>query len=392
MRKLSEERIYYLLKSYSEETATETELQELYEWVVLTPGDSEIKRYVKTLLEESEGKEFPEVDWDSLYHQILENTEKEEAAPERKNNWWKVAAVVLVLIVGSGAIYWFATKDKLTSDRPIVARETNPLYHNHIQPGSTKAMLTAGHQSVLLNSTDTSFSMGGNQVKISNGKIQVSEKKPVEYTLTVPRGGTYNLVLADGTKVWLNADSKLVYPSAFTGDTRTVKLRGEGYFDVTTDAEHPFVIHTAQEDVNVLGTEVNVTAYEDEVNKTTLVQGKVAVEYEGERKILQPGQQALLQQNGGRGDRHFMIKKVDVNQEVAWKNGYFRFDRADISTIMKKLERWYNIEVEYNGAVPQQHFGAIMNRKNNIARILNLLEATGDVHFEIEGNTVKVSK
>lgn len=408
---LSEERIYDLLRSFSEEKATESELEELYEWVAHTSDDSEIKKYIKELLDKNAGVAFQEVDWEGLYHQILENTEEKGKLDADKNrSWFKIAVVILILIIGSGTVYWFTTDNKWMESPLIAVQPKDTLSHHKIQPGSTKARLTAGHQSVVLNAIDTSFSLGGNKVKINDGDVRIAKAKPVEYTLTVPRGGTYSLVLADGTKVWLNADSKLVYPSVFTGDSRDVELSGEAYFDVKTDAEHPFHIHTKTQDISVLGTELNVAAYEDEVNKTTLVEGKVAVESGGEKKMLKPGQQVILRQaqddvrqaplRQAQGDQRslgqtkgrLVVQKADVSQEIAWKNGYFRFDKADIYTIMKRLERWYDIEVEYEEEMPTHYFGAIMNRKNDIVRILRLLEATGEVHFEIEERTVKVSR
>lgn len=385
---LTQEQIIKLLKSYAEGTATPAEEQQLFEWAATTQDDSLIKSQIKTLLHHHEDVQ-EKVDWERIYEEILEKTKKSTTPPpQRKGIWYKVAAAILILLMSGSAIYYFNSKDSLTQSQEQVAKNT-ALPTSSIHPGSTKAVLQAGNNRVLLSKTDTSFILAGNKVKINNGAVNIEEQTPVKYTLKVPRGGTYSLVLADGTKVWLNASSQLEYPSQFSGAMREVKLSGEAYFEVATNAQHPFIVHTKQQDIKVLGTSFNVQAYPDnETSATTLIDGKVVVHKGKEQWLLAPGQQLETNRLGAAA----LNKNVNMSEIIAWKKGYFRFDKANIQTIMKRLSRWYNIDVEYIGAIPEQYFGAIMNREKNISSILKLLEATGEVHFEVEGNTVIVSR
>lgn len=394
---LSRERIYYLLKSYTDGTATKAEENELFEWVTTAAGEEEaLKHHIKQLIRQHERAAFPEVDWRRIYRKIWKNAGiGHRFYPRRKRLWVRMAAAVLILILGTGAVYLLLPwkGEKQTSE---TAGEIPAAFKNDIKPGGTKAILKAGNSSVTLTSTDTSFSLAGNQVNIRNGDVRIAKANPVKYTLVVPRGGTYRLVLADGTKVWLNADSKLIYPSLFTGPTREVYLEGEAYFEVKLDAIHPFIVKLPSSSIpggkkrsmiRVLGTAFNVQAYPDEKNAiTTLVKGKIAVSSPDKKLVLTPGQQVQMDHAG-----EFNLNlHADVHQAVAWKNGYFRFDRKDIHSIMKQLARWYDIKVNYSESLPTHYFGAIISRDNNISGILRMLEATGDVHFKIEGKEVTV--
>src|SRR5699024_4700831 len=385
---LTQEQIIKLLKSYAEGTTTSAEEQQLFEWAATTQDDILIKAQIKALLHHHEDVQ-KQVDWERMYEEILEKTQKTTTPPSlRKKIWYKVAAAILILLMSGSAIYFFNSKNALTEPQEKIAKSiTAPIPNIH--PGSTKAVLQAGNSQVVLSNTDTSFTLAGNKVNINNGAVNIEEQAPVEYTLKVPRGGTYSLVLADGTKVWLNAGSKLTYPSQFSGNMREISLTGEAYFEVATNAQHPFIVHTRQQEIKVLGTSFNVQAYLDnKTNTTTLVEGKVAVHKGKEQWLLKPGQQIETNRLGS----SVLHKNVNMSEIIAWKNGYFRFDKANIQTIMKRLSRWYDIDVEYIGAIPQQYFGAIMDRGKNIYNILKLLEATGKVHFEVDGNTVKVSR
>lgn len=385
----SKDRTYYLLKSYTDGTASEEEKKELYDWTAQTTDDSEIKNYVKHLIEKHKADQYPEVDWKNMYRQILEKAQPaKKTYLVRRRKWLRTAAAILIFTLGGGTIYKLTSNSQLKNSVPAIAKNLPSTYKNDIMPGKTKAILRSGSSSVVLSSTDTSFTLAGNKVKISNGDVKIAGAKPVEYTLIVPRGGTYSLFLADGTKVWMNAESRLVYPSVFNGDTREVKLTGEAYFEVATDARHPFIVHTEHQEVTVLGTAFNLRAYKDEPYAATLVKGKVVVKDHDEQLVLRPGQQARINENGYlRLNEH-----PNMEQVIAWKNGYFRFNKADIQTIMNSLSRWYDIEVEYRTNLPRHYFGAIMNRDNNISKILKMLEATDEVHFEIDGKLVTVSE
>lgn len=389
---MTEDRIYYLLRAYTGRTATIAEEQELFHWVARADQDAVLKDYIRHLMETEAGEKFPDVNWDNLRREILRQARNtKHRRPTLIMRRYKIAAAIVALLI-AGSFYLISNKKQYNKN---IAHATK-FIKNDIKPGGTKAILQAGNSRVILNKEDTSFTLAGNTVQINNGGVKIADKEPVQYTLITPPGGEYRLVLSDGTTVWLNADSKLIYPSVFTGNNRQVALGGEAYFEVKTDASHPFTVKLSPSsggegrgEVKVLGTHFNVNAYPDDPDIiTTLISGKVQVKSKNNQMILQAGEQTVLNKTGN----ITLNKAADIEQAIAWKNGYFRFDKADIHTIMKQLARWYDIKVTYENELPAHYFGAIISRDNNISGILNMLEATGEVHFKINGNEVTVSK
>lgn len=381
------ERIYYLLQAYTRHTATDLEEQELLQWVAGTTDDTILRDYIQQLIQNAPSDEkLSEVDWENLFSRIQQRIKKEEPgiAIIRRLLRYRVAAAILALAIASGSIYFLANKKQ---ERPEMIAGKTLLSQNDILPGNEKAILQAGNVQVVLNKKDTSFALAGNSIHITGGNLKIDEVKPTRYTLITPRGGEYKLALSDGTKVWLNAGSKLEYPAVFSGSSREVTLEGEGYFDVRHDAGHPFIVHAGQQTIRVLGTAFNVHAYSDEKEIiTSLVAGKIQINALGKTLLLKPGQQAQSDREG-----QLLLKPdPDLEEAIAWKNGYFRFDKADIHTIMQQLSRWYDVEISYSKDMPSHYFGAIISRDNNISQILNMLESTGEVHFKIEGRKISV--
>jgi ferric-dicitrate binding protein FerR (iron transport regulator) len=193
-------------------------------------------------------------------------------------------------------------------------------------------------------------------------------------------------VLADGTKVWLNAASSLRFPAAFAGKERIVELNGEGYFEVAKNASMPFHVRVHDMDVQVLGTHFNINAYTDETAmRTTLLEGSVQVSQGEQTQLLTPGQQAAASQNG----QIQLADGVDVEEVMAWKNGMFQFQGADLETILRQAARWYDIDVEYKQRISDRFSGQI-SKNVNLSQLLKILELTGKVHFEIEGRKIIV--
>lgn len=382
---ISEARIHYLLKAFTSGAATPAEQEELYQWVAGENGDAPIEQHVRELVNAYREGELTGVNWDNLYRKIKSKTHAgESVSHQRQRSRWRLAAAAAVaVLIAAGGLYLFIRPGKPAVE---IARITPPS-GNYVTPGTEKAFLKAGGSQVVLNKQDTSFVLAGNTVHINQGGLQIVDQRPVQYTLETPRGGQYSLTLADGTKVWLNAASELQYPSIFTGETREVTLKGEAYFEVKGDPGKPFVVHTSRQDIRVLGTEFNVQAYGDEkIAVTTLVRGKVAIRSEQKEMVLQPGDQAL---SAGVGELTQAVN-ADVEQAVAWKNGYFRFDKADIHTIMHQLARWYDVKVVYGPGLQSNLFGAIISRDNDLSKVLHMLEQTGAVHFVVAGKEVRV--
>ncbi|RZL44345.1 MAG: FecR family protein, partial [Pedobacter sp.] len=207
-------------------------------------------------------------------------------------------------------------------------------------------------------------------------------------TIETPKGGQYQINLPDGSLVWLNAASKLTFPTRFIGSERKVNLSGEGYFEITKNKKMPFKVVTALQEVEVLGTHFNINSYTDEANtKTTLVEGSVKVKLLNEQQssVLKPGEQAVNTSN------KLKIDEVDVEAVIAWKNGYFRFDDEELESIMHKVERWYNVDVVYNNEkMKSEKLGGITTRFSEVGDLLKMLELTGKVKFKIERQKILV--
>jgi len=218
-------------------------------------------------------------------------------------------------------------------------------------------------------------------------------------TIITPRSGQYSVTLSDGTKVWLNAASSLRYPVSFREGSREVELSGEGYFEVATamseqGSKIPFIVSvrntglSGDMKVKVLGTKFNVMAYSDEAGiETTLLEGKVETANANSKASLTPGLQSTLEKTRP----EFKVSKADIQRVLAWKNGEFRFNRMDIKGIMRQIVRWYDVSVEYRGNVDHIYLSGVFARKGDIREMLDILEATGTVHYQLEGNKIIVS-
>ncbi|MBL4676428.1 MAG: FecR domain-containing protein [Mucilaginibacter sp.] len=200
-------------------------------------------------------------------------------------------------------------------------------------------------------------------------------------------GGQYRLTLADGTKVWLNASSSITYPTIFSGDSRQVKITGEAYFEVAHNAALPFTVVSNGQQVKVLGTHFNVNAYADEsATITTLLKGSVKVSADANTCILKPGQQASL---AAIGHNNIKVTDADTDAAVAWKEGYFQFNQADVYQVMRQLARWYDIKVIYKNQSSTRKFQGAIQRDLRFSQVLRILEKS-NMHFTVTGKEVTV--
>ena len=301
------------------------------------------------------------------------------------------AIAIFMLACGGGLYYWLQKPVK----QHAIANNKPPIVHD-ILPGKNKATLTLANGAVIeLNSAKVGVvDNKGNAVvkKVKEGELlyeanqATAQQAQLAYNLiTTPRGGQYQVVLPDGSKVWLDAASSLKFPTVFTGADRVVELTGQAYFEVAKNAAKPFKVKVNNLEVRVLGTHFNIMAYSNEATiKTTLLEGSVRLTSGNVTDVLKPGQQGTLNQNG-------QIKVADVNADgaVAWKNGYFDFNRDNIYGIMNQVSRWYDVNVTYEGKAPGDEFVGKIERNVKLSQLLHILELS-HVHFSVEGKNITV--
>lgn len=303
---------------------------------------------------------------------------------------YAAAAAILAFAITS-VLYFF-----LPSTPVDVQAERKPIPHQVI-PGGNKAVLTlADGSQITLDSTGNGAiaSQGNVQViKLDSGQLAYNATKgttgkEMSYnTLVTPRGGQFRIILPDGTKVWLNAASSLRFPTAFSGKKREVQLIGEAYFEVAHNPQMPFKVTANAMEVQVLGTHFNIMAYPDEANiETTLLEGAVKIENGENDVMLKPGQQAELNRKG----KMSVNSNVDVEEVVAWKNGYFHFNHEPLEGMMRQIGRWYDAEISYEGNISDREFGGKIERGSDITEVLKILELS-KVHFRIEGKKIIVT-
>jgi len=305
------------------------------------------------------------------------------------------AAAILLLI--SGIAFVFLNKAK-----PVLKSKFATNKQLDVLPGTDKAILTLADGSKVVLDEHTSANISDKDgLKISRtteGQLvytildQTDIKTPstIAYnTIQTPKGGQYQVILPDGTKVWLNAASSLTYPEVFTGAERRVELTGEAYFEVAKNKAKPFHVKNHDQDVEVLGTHFNINSYlDDNTIKTTLLEGSVRVSNGKSVRILKPGEQAIAEVSGVGSIR--LMANVDTDDETAWKNGLFQFSNAGLKTILNQLERWYDINIDYS-SIPDKKYNGMVPRKAKLSEVLKMLEKTGNIRFEIaEGRNLKV--
>ncbi|WP_158275198.1 FecR family protein [Pedobacter sp. HMWF019] len=309
-------------------------------------------------------------------------------------SWLKYAAAVLFVIsIGS---YFFFNKFHIPDTQHQYSK-------NNIQPGKNKAILTlADGSNIILDDVregEITRQAGFSISKKSNGQV-VYTAVPNLYnvkgtnainTISTPRGGQYQVVLPDGSKVWLNAASSLKFPAVFAAGQRKVELSGEAYFEVSKDKTRPFIVNTGKQQVEVLGTHFNISSYAEESStRTDLFEGAVRVTVlsgSGQKQevVLKPAQRSIVQ------DNKISVQPSVEKEALAWKEGYFMFNHESIESIMRKVARWYDVEILYKGDVQRETFIGRVSKYENVAELLKVLERTETIHFKIEGRKIIVS-
>lgn len=309
---------------------------------------------------------------------------------------WLAAAASIALLIGVGS-FFYLHRHPAATPVPVAAS-----LQNDVLPGSNKALLTLsnGKTIILADAKNGQLAQQGQIMieKKADGEISYTDAAeqdetagtaPMFNTVSTPRGGQHHLVLSDGTQVWLNAASSIKYPVKFTGGTRSVTVSGEAYFEVAPDAAAPFRVISRAQTIEVLGTHFNINAYADERQvKTTLLEGAVRVLADaGNSVTLKPGQQAILQPG-----QQVTVGNADVETAIDWKNGDFVFSNQTLPDIMRKIARWYDVDINYgNYKNSPLTFSGVVSRTHNLSAVLAMLESTATVKFIIRNNQVTIT-
>ncbi|WP_316750621.1 FecR family protein [Pedobacter gandavensis] len=389
---MSYSRLDYLFGKYFDKTATPEERAEFMRLVAELKSDEPLVKLMETSYQTDQSiLEFtPEIK-EKILNNVYQPADTE--VPVRKlwkfsSNWTKYAAVLMLGILGLG--FFFYKKEQ----HNLLALQTQD-----IAPGGNRAILTLSNgQKIDLDTT-------ANGVLVEQGNISISktsdgqlvyhvmgeENGPATInTIETPNGGQFQIYLSDGTKVWLNAGTQIKFPTQFVGKERNVELTGEAYFEVAKNAKKPFKVKMSnQTEVVVLGTHFNISAYQEETEiNTTLLEGAVVLKVEDKIAKILPGQQAIL----NKADKNInLVNEVNVNQVIAWKNGFFSTEGISLPELMKQVEKWYNVRVVYKDNV-QADFTARLPRNISLAELISLLELTKQVHFKLDYKTLTVMK
>lgn len=316
---------------------------------------------------------------------------KSSKRPIVGQKWFLLAAASVLLLFAMGGYFYHINRGD----------QQNTVYShqvvNDLPPGTTKAVLTLadGSEIILNNAANGNLAKQGSTKILKRGKQLVyknagNETKVLYNTISTPRGGMYQLVLADGSNVILNSSSSIRFPTSFTGKERRVDITGEAYFEIAKNSSMPFIVNVAGKgEVTVIGTHFNVNAYPDEASiNATLLEGSVRVRAINSNNscVITPGEQAELNTNG----QISINSKPDIAVITGWKNGLFIFKSQNIGSILRQISRWYDIDVLYSGAISKETFSGIVSRNSNLLDVLKILQE-GGVKFKIEGKKVEIS-
>lgn len=407
---ISEERYQELADKWLRNTITAEEKKEFAQWY-----NSDQEKDLNMPDDFSKNEE-------ELKDRIYSNVNRAILKTETSKNWYlsKYAAAAAVLLFLSSGLYLYlnrsqtqllaekyARSESFHKDSTVkkqLSQTRSAVIIKDIPPGNDKAILTLGDGSrIILDDAQNGVlanQEGKSILKTAEGELiysfSDSDSSPatsiipaetVSYnTIQTPKGGKFQVRLPDGSKVWLNAASSLRFPATFSGAQREVELTGEAYFEVAHDPSRIFKVTTRGQAVQVLGTHFNINAYTDEPTvNTTLLEGSVRISdlRTNKSQLLKPGEQAKL------AEKIEVVNIKNTAEAVAWKDGYFQFYEADIQTVMRQIERWYDVTVRYEGEVPQNRFGGEIERNLSLLQVLKILEKSR-VHFRLEGREVIV--
>jgi len=386
---MDKKRLKLLFEKYFAKSATEEERTEFFKAI----QEDQYAEWLKMMLEdqylqnEMEGQDSPLYDQEVLFQAIKDRLEIGDDRPRRQTMILKKVIPIAAMLLFVFSLTYFFRNDALVTVDDL---------QTEIRPGREAGYLTLGDgRKILLDSISQGLVAVDRGVSIereTDGELLYRsgvQKGAVAYhTLETSQGQFFRIVLPDGTRVWMNASSTLVYPSAFPGKDRKVELAGEAYFEVAHQEDRPFTVLVNGHEVVVLGTKFNVRGYDRDESQTTLVEGKVQVKGDGRKAVvLTPGQQALISKG------IVNVTQVNTDDIIAWKNGYFMFDNQPLMNVLPEISRWYGVHIVYENEEAKQValYGSI-SRHSDIRQVLKKIEMTKEVSFRLSGRTIYVNK
>lgn len=389
---MEKEKFYSLLDKYLSGEASKEEEQLLLNFYGSFKSSKE--------LDNSEMKIIKDKIFNKISERINADVESESFI---KKYYLKSISIAAMVLISVSLSFLFLRKNDIKKEDQFVEINSK----NDILPGNNKAVLTLADGSrISLDDAEKGLLASQGNIAITKtdkGEIvyeknnvlngnNLVEKSAIN-TIETPNGGKFQVRLPDGSKVWLNSASSLSYPTVFAGKERKVVLKGEAYFEIAPNKQLPFRVVTNDQIVEVLGTHFNINSYDDEdFTKTTLLEGSVRVTLKsnldglGKTKMLKPGEQSLTNSNNSR----IRVENADTEKAIAWKNGYFKFKNTPIKEIMREVERWYDVELVYEGEIPTDEFTGFISNDVNISAVLKILEQSGGVKFTVKGKKIKV--
>src|SRR5579862_7334036 len=391
------QRLTALFRLYRDKNISQEEFAEWMRLVRDPQMEIALKELIlqETLLIDSKNqlidKEMTDERAAEIFKQIISTPEKAKVVHTKK--WWTVAAaasVIVIILGGSYFAFYHKTENEIVKTQGSTADIKAPEKSRAtitLSTGKTIFLDSAANGELASEASVAVIKKADGNIEY-NGNIQPKITKTLYNTLSNPRGSkVITLTLADGTQVWLNAESSIRYPVSFGPKERKAEITGEAYFEVARDKTKPFTVSNGNTQVQVLGTHFNINAYQDEKDiKVTLLEGSVKVSTDNSTKIIRPGEQAIVT------SAIEIENKTDIVKVMAWKNGMFRFSNTNIEEIMRQAARWYDVEISYQGDFSDLNFGGSVSRKANISELLKRLAATETFHYTIEGNKICLIK
>lgn len=378
-----------LIDKYLTNTILSEEQEQLFEMIKAKEYRADLEKVIKEALDMSFDAKEDEALRERIFGLLQQRKKRAPVFSMPSFRRWGWSAASLILILASVLLFQTINKKK---KKPASATAAIADFG----PGRDGAILTLADGSrLVLDSLDNGViaNQNGVQAILKNGQLayNVKERSSGEVlynTMATPKGRQYQLTLPDGTQVWLNAASSIYFPTVFTDKKRAVTITGEAYLEVAPDPRRPFTVRVGKTNIEVLGTHFNVMAYDNEEQiKTTLLEGSVKITDEDRTATLRPGEELQL------NTRQFeVIRNADVEAAVAWKNGWFVFKDAGVETVMKQVERWYNISVRYEGKVIEKQFNGRISRSASLSELMEMLSFYDDMKCTINGNTITIKQ